>query len=139
MATIALVSCVSKKDSQPCSAQDLYQSTWFLKARAYVEQQYSSWYILSAQYGLLQPEELISPYDKTLNKTPAHERRQWSVRILDQVQQTVVGPSEINIFAGIRYREYLVPLLDKAGYTVVIPLKGLGIGQQLSWFKSRLL
>lgn len=138
MAAIALVSCVSKKDSHPCAAQDLYQSTWFLKARAYVEQQYPVWYILSAQHGLLQPGEVVAPYDKTLNKTSAHERRQWSAIVLEQVQQTLNIQNEIHIFAGMRYREYLVPLLGKAGYTVVLPLEGLKIGQQLSWLKSGL-
>jgi hypothetical protein len=73
---IALVACVKQKNSQPSLAKDLYTSTWFRKARAYVEQQGWGWYILSAQYGLLAPDTLIQPYEQTLNKMSAGDRRQ---------------------------------------------------------------
>ena len=35
--TVYLVSCVGQKRSNPSPAKDLYTSTWFRKARMYVE------------------------------------------------------------------------------------------------------
>jgi len=35
--TIALVSCVSKTQTAPMPARDLYASTWFRKASAYAD------------------------------------------------------------------------------------------------------
>ena len=38
----------------------------------------------------------------------------------------------ITFVAGSRHREYLLPLLRNKGYSVRVPLEGLGIGVQLS-------
>ncbi len=66
MKTIHLVSCVSLKRPIPSPARDLYISTWFLKARAYVEATRTPRFILSAEHGLLSPDEVITPYDRTV-------------------------------------------------------------------------
>jgi hypothetical protein len=46
--TVCLVSCVGAKGAAPASAQDLYQSDRFTKARADVEAIGFQWFILSA-------------------------------------------------------------------------------------------
>jgi hypothetical protein len=38
------------------------------------------------------------------------------------------------MFAGMRYREFLMDYLCDRGVDVEIPLEGLRIGEQLSWF-----
>jgi hypothetical protein len=53
--TICLVSCVSAKRTTPALAKNLYQSDWFIKARAYAESVGSCWFFLSAKYGLVRP------------------------------------------------------------------------------------
>lgn len=73
MKTLYLVSCVSRKSCDRSHAKDLYQSEWFKKARKFVECSDASWYILSAKHGLLHPDELVTPYEQTLNKMPIHE------------------------------------------------------------------
>lgn len=138
MQCIALVSCVSKKSSNSSHAKDLYQSAWFVKARAYVEHQGLDWYILSAKYGLLHPDCRIAPYEQTLLKTPAVLRKQWAEQVFQQCVITFPNGGEIQMFAGRYYREYLVSLLQSANYTVAAPLSRLGIGQQLSWFDQQL-
>lgn len=131
---IALVSCVSAKRTESSPAKDLYQSSWFIKARKYVETHNLQWYILSAKYGFVSPNEIIEPYEKTLNSLPAEERRQWSLKVFANVKSALPNGGLVRFFAGEKYRDYLIPLLEKAGYTVEVPLQGLGIGQQLSWF-----
>lgn len=59
------------------AAKDLYISDWFVKARAYVEQAGDEWFILSAEYGLVSPETVIAPYERTLNTMGIAERRAW--------------------------------------------------------------
>jgi hypothetical protein len=68
MPTIALVACVSKKNTTPMPARDLYISAWFRKASMYAARVADRWYILSAKYGLVAPDTMIKPYDETLNK-----------------------------------------------------------------------
>jgi len=64
--TICLVSCVWPKRATTALAKDLYRSDWFLKARACAESAGSCWFILSAEYGLVHPDEMIEPYEMTL-------------------------------------------------------------------------
>ena len=59
MKSIALVSCVAKKQEPTSVAKYLYCSPWFKKAKAYVESQGLQWYILSTKYGLLEPETKV--------------------------------------------------------------------------------
>ena len=61
---IYLVSCVSQKLSHPAPAQNLYTSAWFQKARSFVLKSGSPWYILSAEHGLVHPEQVLAPYEK---------------------------------------------------------------------------
>lgn len=137
MKVIALVSCVSRKQTTVSPAKELYQSDWFKKARAYVEHNDWPWYILSAQYGLLNPDQVISPYERTLKRLKAQERRDWADGVFYQITDIATPPCCLKVFAGQAYREHLSERLQEFGYQVDVPLLGLGIGKQLSWLKSR--
>lgn len=76
--TVFLVSCVATKGSSECAARDLYRSVWFKKARNHVESTGCKWFILSAKYGLVHPDQFIEPYDQTLNTMSVEARRDWA-------------------------------------------------------------
>lgn len=135
--TLLLVSCVSRKRTTPSPARDLYTSEWFLKARAFVEATGCPWFILSAEYGLVHPDALIAPYERTLNRMRATERRDWGQRVLAALEPKLVGIERVVVLAGERYREHLVPELTRRRLQVDVPLEGLGIGEQLHWLKER--
>lgn len=134
--TLFLVSCVSKKRSTAAPARDLYSSTWFVKARRFVEFTGSPWFILSAEYGLVDPGAVVAPYERTLNAMGVGDRRSWASCVLGQLEPRLAGFERIVVLAGERYREFLVPALESR-CEVVIPLQGLGIGEQLGWFTER--
>jgi hypothetical protein len=135
--TLFLVSCVSKKRSAACRARDLYISDWFVKARAHVEATGSPWFILSAEFGLVDPDAVIAPYERTLNRMHVAERREWARRVLEHLVPKLVAVERVVLFAGERYRELLLPALTASRVAVDLPLQGLGIGEQLRWFKLR--
>jgi hypothetical protein len=72
--TIYLISCVRKKCAAPTMAKDLYTSSWFKKARLFAEATGCPWFILSAKHGLLSPDRVVAPYEKTLTTLPVAER-----------------------------------------------------------------
>jgi len=136
MPSIYLVSCVSKKRDTACPAADLYTSAWFLKARRYVQghlMQVDSWYILSAEYGLLDPDREVRPYEKTLNNMAAAARWRWAEQVWTDLKPILNIGDTIVILAGQRYREHLEPWLKSADYSVSVPMRGLPIGKQLAW------
>lgn len=131
--TVYLVSCVSQKRERECAARDLYVSNWFCKARRYVEASRCSWFILSAEYGLVPPNRIIVPYELTLNTMRVADRRAWAKLVARQLAEAVPNLSYVVFLAGERYREFLARHLADRGIAISVPMEGLRIGEQLSW------
>jgi hypothetical protein len=138
MAQIFLVSCASKKKKRAAAAKDLYDSALFAKSREFVEQRCDAWFILSAKYGLVEPTDVIIPYNETLNQKSKTEREEWSDRVWSVLRQRLGPDDHVTILAGERYREKLVPLLVEHGCRVEVPMQGLSIGRQLQWLSRQL-
>jgi hypothetical protein len=136
--TIALVACVKDKNGGPMPARYLYRSDLFKKSSAYAAKISDKWYILSAKYKLISPDEVIKDYNLSLNNMSAEERRVWSAEVFNQLKSLLKSSDWVVILAGIKYREYLVEPLLRLGCDVEIPLAGMKIGEQLSWLKSKL-
>lgn len=134
--SVFLISCVAMKAPYACAARDLYTSVWFQKARSHVESTGLDWFILSAKYGFVRPDQQIEPYELTLNKMSIRERKAWAQRVYAQIKSEIPAAGEFIIFAGQRYREFLQPLLEEAGAKVTVPMLGLTQGRQLSWFDT---
>ena len=137
-AQVLLLGCVSEKSPDAVAAQDLYVSTLFRLRRAYAEALGPPWFILSAKHGLVRPDEVLEPYDMRLSALPAADRRAWGDRVFAQLRATV-GPLPgrgFEFHAGSHYVEAVRPHLEKVGAAVEWPLKGLGLGQQLHWYKE---
>lgn len=134
---IYLVSCVSQKRDQPCAARDLYISDWFIKARRYAELSLRPWYILSAEYGLVPPDQVIAPYERTLNTMRIMDRRSWADRVSLQISEAAPDLKLVVFLAGARYREFLTRHLSERDVKVSIPMEGLRIGEQLSWLMQQ--
>ena len=128
---VHLVSCVGKKRPYPSRAKDLYVSPWFQLARQYAESTGSPWFILSARYGLLAPDQMIEPYEQTLNTMPIEERRAWADRVRDQLSEHLRDVEQVVFLAGARSREFWADQLRDRGIQVEIPMDGLTIGRQL--------
>lgn len=137
MATIFLISCVSKKQATTAPAAEFYVSDWFKKAKAFAEGHADAWYILSAKYGLVDPNDALEPYEQTLNTMYKKERLHWSKQALNSIVNKTTSGDHIVFLAGIRYREFLAEELSRLGYTIEVPLAHMGIGEQLRWLKAK--
>jgi hypothetical protein len=134
--TIVLISCSASKADRPAPAEDLYQGTLFKAAIAWArEQNPDAIHILSAKHHLVSPDEVIEPYDLTLNDMPADALRRWSDTVLEQLESEAdVKRDRFIILAGDRYRRFLTPRLGH----VELPLKGLRLGEQVQFLQRRL-
>lgn len=133
---IALVSCVKSKRQKAAPARDLYTSALFRGLRQYAEIHSDLWYILSAQYGVLSPDQIVEPYERTLLKMRRTEQLAWAHRVQGQLSELIVPGSQIIILAGKYYRRDLMPFFQSRGCTVTIPLDGLRMGEQLKCLKA---
>lgn len=131
---IGLISCTKRKRQHPCKAKEMYRlSVLFRKAWNYAETHYDKTFILSAKYGLLDPENIIESYNETLNNMKKIDRIRWTSKVYDQLKPLLKEGDVVYFHAGKKYREPLAIWLGNL-CKVKIPLKGLGIGQQLAWY-----
>ena len=139
-ADIVLVGCVKSKLDRPAPAQDLYTSPLFRKERSYAEATGASWFVLSAEHGLVAPTTILQPYDLRLSNTPRDYRRTWGTRVVEQLKETV-GPLTamvIEVHAGSAYIDAIRDRLLAEGAELVEPLHGLTMGQRLAWYGRRM-
>lgn len=133
---IGLVGCASTKFSRPAPARDLYTSQLFRKAAAYAELTCDRWFILSAKHGLLSPDQVIEPYDMKLGTPTSPPIHEWADRVRGQLAAELADtPRAVLVtLAGVQYQTVLRP----CQWPFQIPMKGLGIGQQLRWLTAQL-
>ena len=136
---ISVVQCVSKKQNTPQLARDLYISPLFVSAAPFAEKISNEWYIISGKYGLVRPTDFIEPYDITLNKMSASERRKWAEEVFTDLKPLLKTTDTVVFLAGVIYRENLIKKVEGLGCTVEIPMKGMRIGEQVSWLQNQLL
>lgn len=133
MSTVILISCVSKKLQSKARARELYISPLFRMNLKYA-QRFSpeKVFILSAKYGLVGLDEEIEPYDVTLDKLSARERREWATKVVSQLKEHCdLKKDHFVILAGQKYRQHLLSHLK----SYEVPLAGLPIGKQLQFLK----
>lgn len=137
--TIALVGCGRAKRGVPAPASDLYTSKGFRLRAGYAAQEADEWFVLSAEYGLVRPEEWISPYDLHLEATTRSYRRTWGEWVVARLERLHGALQDVTVLvvAPASYADPIRSLLRQHGARVVEPLHGLRQGEQISWLASR--
>ena len=140
MRRIGLVGCVKQKAEAPAPAKELYQSTLFLGRRRFVERTCDEWWILSAEHGLVHPDDLLAPYDLALKSLGQPARRRWSRDVIDPIDRRI-GPQAgdvVEFHAGAEYRDFGVEaaLVDQ-GCIIENPTAGMRIGSQLHFYAQQ--
>jgi hypothetical protein len=120
--------CVKSKRSCPAPAKDLYVSPLLTHERRFAEAAGVPWLILSAEYGLVAPDEWLSPYERYLPETPTGYRSVWGSWVAERLEM-LAGPlaqKVIEIHAGSTYADAVTGPLQNKGATLRFPLAGLG-------------
>jgi hypothetical protein len=130
------VACAKTKLGKPASARDLYTSPTLIKSRRYAEATGVPWFVLSAEYGLLSPDQPIAPYDRYLPDMPGGYREAWGRWTVERLL-LLAGPLEaqvVEVHAGAPYVNAIAPHLMGKGAHLVEPLKGLRQGERAAWY-----
>ncbi len=144
---VMLIGCVKGKLewTNRVPAKKLYVSTLWRCRRKYAEQSGVPWYILSAKYGLVNPDTRIAWYNVSLADLPAKQKRMWSQRVVDALvakyprveRKPSVEGKVVEIHAGKDYVDYGVASgLSEMGMVVQRPLLGVPIGRHLGWYRE---
>ena len=136
-----IISCTKKKiwDVNPnapkkVKAKDAYIGNLFKLAKELVTKLNASWWIISAKYGILAPNEEIENYNihiKQSKLTPEIIKKQL-------IEKGIVNYKRIIILASTKYCELIEKAAKELGISVKTPLKGLPLGKMLSKLKKML-
>jgi len=134
-ADVILIGCVRTKRATACPAAELFASPLFEGRRRHAVGTGLPWYILSAKFGLLAPEDVIGPYDVYLaDQSPAY-RKAWGELVTAQLEQRHpdLRDRAVEVHAGAAYVEPLRAPLGARGAELTTPLEHLRQGEQLAW------
>lgn len=85
---IGLIACCSKKEKSKMQAKNFYISTLFKYSLEHLEKnKCDKIFILSAKYCLLDLDEIIKPYDITLNNMKVKDRKEWANAVLTDLNK----------------------------------------------------
>lgn len=133
---VGLVGCSKTKAAEPRPAAELYASPLFLYSYRAAKRTCDRVMILSALHGLVDPGEVIAPYDFHVGQLSGAALAAWR----DKVQQQLAAvlrphprPHRLVFFAG---RVYELAMPEIEGAEEMAPLRGLFIGQRIRACKA---
>jgi hypothetical protein len=164
MRRIMLIGCSKTKlpwKGGSVYAEELYGGQLFTKRLDYAKRNgmEDSWFVLSAAFGLWPNWEKRNPrvhgsdlpYDLSISQLAPADFAAWHSSVAHSLVESLWEPVHrgdqaepdspksvtVEIHAGRLYREPLATILRAIGFQVEVPCEGLGVGQQLKWYKER--
>jgi hypothetical protein len=138
---VALVGCGKTKLAHPARARDLYTGNLFVATRGHVEAAgYDAWYVLSARYGLVSPDQIIEPYEATMDSKTVDQLTAWVSKV--DVAFRCINPGYgkwtgkggrliVDFYAGGAYADPLTATWRGSSWEINTPLAGLQMGERL--------
>ena len=78
-------------------------------------------------------DDIISPYNETLNQKTEHEKKIWAAKVYRQMQEEGISTEDkIMFLSGKNYYKYLKMIYKNS----ITPLAGLQMGKRLKWLKE---
>jgi hypothetical protein len=136
---LLLITCVYEKADGPHAAKDLYRSAYFGRLRRYAEAQGKPWFVVSAEHGLVQPEEWLVPYERYLPDTPLWYQEVWGSWVVTRLRLLAgdLAQRTVELHLGPEYVAQVAPRLEEAGAVVRVPLAGVPAEHQLAWYDEQ--
>jgi hypothetical protein len=103
----------------------LFRSPGFARARDLAERSGLPWFVLSAKHGLLDPGDVVGPYDVQMDERSASYRVAWGEWVVAQLSERV--PLEgvtVEVYGGVDFAQPLRQPLSRRGAALDIPLPG---------------
>ncbi|WP_390174058.1 DUF6884 domain-containing protein [Rhodopirellula sallentina] len=147
--------CGKEKANRAAPACELYTGPLFRASRRWAEQNTDAYFIASAKHLVIEPNTVIEPYDLAMSDLPADEQRWRAKQIESQFHlhwkeycefgrnsrgfQVAVDKPRVVLLASQLYLRgfYDRILAGRDKYSFEDPLRGLGIGNRLAWFKAQ--
>ena len=129
-----LISCSKTKGGHREVARDMYASPLYRKSVMLTEKWGVRFGILSAKHGLLDPNQVIEPYDLTLKGASRSAKIEWA-RMVDAQIRSLRG-KKLVILAGDDYLAPLIEMVESKSFDYYAPMRGLSLGNRLAFLNE---
>jgi hypothetical protein len=107
------------------AAGRLFRSDGFARAREHAVHSRLPWFVLSAKHGLLDPDDVISPYEIQIDDQPAAYRTAWGEWVVAQLADRLqLDGVTVEVHGGVHFAQPLRQPLARRGAVLDIPLPG---------------
>jgi len=128
---VFLIECSGQKLSGESRASELYTSDRFVKARALAEKKSDNWYILSAKHGLVEPNQIVQPYDLDIRSLKPPQITEWAERASLSIMQCCQPNDRITFLCSENYSDPLVESGAMDQFVIRLPFKNMTREKQL--------
>lgn len=135
MRLVGAVACGKPKQPNPAPARELYNSTQFKICARFVQAYTDEWFILSALHGVLEPETVIAPYERSLASMTPEGRRNWRRKVAEQIASRYDGDTVFLTPAGKLYRAALPSQRTICPWDTMADMK---FGKQKRWMLEQI-
>jgi len=109
----------------PDAAGRLFRSDGFAAARTHAVHSRLPWFVLSAKHGLLDPDDVVSPFATQIDDQPAAYRTAWGEWVVAQLADRVqLDGVVVEVHGGVDFAQPLRQPLARRGAVLEIPLPG---------------
>ena len=124
-ARVVLIASSGDHGPDPVPVARLFRSPQFAGARAHAERSGLPWFVLSAKHGLLEPGDVVGPYDVQIDERSGAYRAAWGEWVVAQLGERV--PLEgvtVEVHGGVDFAQPLRQPLARRGAALDLPLPG---------------
>lgn len=131
-----LISCTKKKLDHPAPAKLIYTSTTFRESVRTAELLGIKFSILSAKFGILDPDRIIDPYDVSIKGMDAASKAKWALEVVNQLSHIINDGTNVMFFAGEDYCKPLVHAAEHRSWSFSMPMRGLPLGYRVGFLRQ---
>jgi hypothetical protein len=120
---VVLIGSSGAMGDAPGPAGDLFSSAGFARAREHAERLGYPWFVLSAKHGLLEPGDVVGPFDLQFGDQPVGYRTAWGEWVAAQLADRLrLQDVVVEVHGGVDFAQPLRKPLARRGAALELPL-----------------
>ncbi|WP_209305560.1 DUF6884 domain-containing protein, partial [Blastococcus sp. CT_GayMR20] len=122
---VLLIGSSGATSSVPVPVDELFRSSGFSRAREHALASDLPWFVLSAKHGLLDPGDVIAPFDLELADRSTGYRSAWGEWVVAQLAERVqLSGVAVEVHGGVDFAQPLRQPLARRGAAMELALPG---------------
>jgi hypothetical protein len=134
---VVLIASSGVTATSPQPAATLFESGGFAAARDHAVRSGHPWFVLSAKHGLLDPGDVVGPFDVQIGDQASGYRATWGEWVVAQLAARVqLQDAVVEVHGGVDFAQPLRAPLTRRGAVLDIPLPGMWRDSDPAWIAA---